>query len=1115
MPQVGDAWIEVHADGSGLFREIREIADRAAAGAKITLKIDLDKKGLTEKVKAAAAAASRAAKIEFTGTLDSRKVKAEARALRTAGGKISFDADVDTAGVSAKIAALRQRIQSNAINIPVRLNPATLRNSATIAGQNVAKGISSGATDGLRITNSKFGATGVVLKFLTAKVGLLVAAVVQALPYVEALGVAVAGLAVDLGSAALGIAGFAGSGLVAIGTGVAAVAVGVQGLGNAFKAVAKVQKLQAVEGKKTKAQQLAITRAIQAQDRALSGLAVSARDFVKASVRLQGPWKEFTRTVQQHLFEGLGDELRKTATQVLPVLAKGLGGIADVVNDTAISFLQWARSAKGIAALNSIFSQSKVVLEDLSKAAGNTAGGLLNLFTGGKKNAEGLGGALVKLTQGFQDWTTEITTPGKGGRSPLEDFFIAARVNIGKIRALLGSSGGLISAFFANWTGAGKNRPDILGDLQGQIERWAKALRDPANAGAIKDFIAQSKADFDSLKSAVLDVAGAINTLSDINLKGSALLDSVQNLGKQLADSLGAQGKGLVGAFAPQGSAAQVIAAWFREEPIPPVDVPVDFVPPKHGVLPSLLLGEQQVTVPWDFEPNPSNLTRPWAQTQGQAGGTTTGVPPINWSYATDPSKPPPWGSQPGRQTNVGGIAEVDWQYAQQAEGTPPWSNPNQGVPNAPNIDWTWAQSPTGAPPWSDPNQNNLNPTGPVLVDWNWKTLPTGDVGGPWSHPDQLPPNNGATPSIDWEWNDAPAGQPPWSQPGFTGAENAPPNVPWEWEHNPMGGPPWSQPGLVPTKPVADVPWTWKTNPDPNQPPWSSPSQLPPNTGAEPEIPWKWKTAAPGQPPWSNPNQGAPVEIGWVWATAPDGEPPWSHPTQTPPVIEFEPTVTDSGIEGLKNKLIRGLSGGGTSPNLPPITVQVVPNTTGFIGLNGTLVGMAGKVTVPVGYGNLPPFPTLPRPKVNIATGYNPLPRFPALPHPKVTVGTGYAPLPAFPALPSPVVHVRVVYDKVAAKGVVAQPLGGFTPDKKTAAGIHITNGPERRIIGEAGPEAVVPLRPSQTLDPAVARLLQAVAVSRGMGGGPEVVQNIMLPTGDPEAAAMAVANRLALVRTV
>lgn len=108
---------------------------------------------------------------------------------------------------------------------------------------------------------------------------------------------------------------------------------------------------------------------------------------------------------------------------------------------------------------------------------------------------------------------------------------------------------------------------------------------------------------------------------------------------------------------------------------------------------------------------------------------------------------------------------------------------------------------------------------------------------------------------------------------------------------------------------------------------------------------------------------------------------------------------------------------------------------------------------------------------------------------------------------------------------VVLNPIGKAAKfwDKVTAAG-GVFVGAQQRIIGEAGPEAVVPLaRPLSMVDPAV-RELSAIAQGLKPGldangamipapvGGREVNLTVVTPTQDPFAVATEVVNRLAAV---
>jgi len=109
------------------------------------------------------------------------------------------------------------------------------------------------------------------------------------------------------------------------------------------------------------------------------------------------------------------------------------------------------------------------------------------------------------------------------------------------------------------------------------------------------------------------------------------------------------------------------------------------------------------------------------------------------------------------------------------------------------------------------------------------------------------------------------------------------------------------------------------------------------------------------------------------------------------------------------------------------------------------------------------------------------------------------------PKIKMPTIKVPTVVAKV------------ITP-KKAAGGIAI--GPQHVIVGEAGPEAIVPLdRMLSRVDPAV-RALSAFAQGKTMPGGgssaPSIGRNIEVggitintPTSDPRAVASEVVNRM------
>ena len=1129
MPQVGDAWIEVHADGSGLFREIQEIARAAVAGAKIKLKVDLDTKGLTGKVKAAAKAASGVGVIKFRTDLDAKGLGAKARAAaRAAGGaSVKIKTDLDSRGASARFLTdaeavatgarralltarraliehpieipvkpeldmssafftrLRAQLATRPIDLPVkpRLDRGVVRSFLSSILRDVAKATSeigqglAGVIQGFVIAPLKAfgGAVVTVFKFAAAQAALLTTAIAIALPFVQALGVALAGLVVDLGSAALSLAGFAAGGLVAIGTAAAATAIGLQGVAGAFKAVAKVQKLQSQGGKRTKAEQAALNKALEEQKKALSGLAVSARDFVKASVGLQGPWREFTRAIQGELFKGLGDDLTKTAHVVLPVLQKGLTGIAGTVNDLVRDFLEWARSGKGLTTISDVLKQSKGVLADLGDAAGHFGQGLLTLLTGGKKNTKGLADAFVNLSNRFMNWTKLITTPGAGGVSPLEDFFTQARSNLRKVGSLFESTGSLISSFWNNWTGAAAGaRPDILADLQGQLEKWAAALRDPANQGAIKQFVTNAATDFQTLEDAVVNVSSVINNLAGVIQDLDTINAKSEKVGTGFRDKV----RALLGLEPIDDKAVrrQILErqnALRQLSGLAPIPIPLDLLP--EVTVEPVKVGDAQAKTraaalkalqgqALDFE----------IQARGKVN--VTFEPPTDEEIQTKTRQT--LAARKNKFTIRGFKFEIDAKTGKpKLVFSPPTAkevsdaankalakNPKARHFKVKGIDFTIDADMTVHPTVKPPKETvSLKEEAQKVLDrinrargmFGGKPLPLVIDIDPKVHVSDTDVKN-AKAAIDQAVQRAiDTGK---KQPVTIGGKKFEVDV-----HGNLVS-------IDPVKPGKKPPKT-------------------PVTGVVTEV----VMDVPG-------GMGNKVKITFD-AT---GKIVSIEPFTGPPVDLPGRVIIDDVPPKKPRQWGHGI----------PVFASLTLNQASVAQVqNQARSAVGGGVTIPSQFAPLPAFPALPHPHVTVGTGYAPLPAFPRLPKKHITIGISWGRVPGLPPLPHPVIHVKVVIDDPQlAKGTA--PVGNFHPDKKGATGIHVTRGPQFALIGEAGPEAVVPLRRNQPLDPAVTALLRAVATSRGLGGqpnGPLIGSlQVVAPTSDPEATAMTVVNRIA-----
>src|SRR5215831_14551418 len=284
---------------------------------------------------------------------------------------------------------------------------------------------------------------------------------------------AATGLGVALGSAVAGGAGAAAAGMTTLAQVVGTVKLGTMGMKDAIKANAAVMDALAAGVEPTKAQlkKVTVSRA---------RLAPAARDVVTEVGHLRQQFVTLGPTVQQALFAGMADELKKLGTSVLPVVNANLAVTATQLNHVGKSVLAYISSGAGMSQVNSIFTTNHVVIDRLGAAitpltalmlkllnaagplllvmtnmvgefaatanaaldgaiasgkmstaisimsttmqtlwdmAKNLAGALANVFLAAGAPANDLLGELDRLTQKFQDWTGTVT-----GQNAIADF---------------------------------------------------------------------------------------------------------------------------------------------------------------------------------------------------------------------------------------------------------------------------------------------------------------------------------------------------------------------------------------------------------------------------------------------------------------------------------------------------------------------------------------------------------------------------------------------------------------------------------------------------------------------------------------------------------------------
>jgi hypothetical protein len=225
------------------------------------------------------------------------------------------------------------------------------------------------------------------------------------------------------------------------------VKVGIKGVGEAMEAVASGDAKQ--------------------MEKALKNLTPAAREFVKEATGFKEAFKPVQKAVQESLFKGLGDQMKGVSGGLMPVLQKGMVGVAGALNGVAKEAIKFASSPifkKGLAeifkgtavainnlkpAVSSILTifmklgtagqpliarftkfiavqaqlaaqfvnskrgadgiaaaikKSGDVVAQLGRIVANVATGLFNIFKNGDEGAKGMLDSIERLTQTFSDW---------------------------------------------------------------------------------------------------------------------------------------------------------------------------------------------------------------------------------------------------------------------------------------------------------------------------------------------------------------------------------------------------------------------------------------------------------------------------------------------------------------------------------------------------------------------------------------------------------------------------------------------------------------------------------------------------------------------------------------
>lgn len=139
---------------------------------------------------------------------------------------------------------------------------------------------------------------------------------------------------------------------------------------------------------------------------AIKDLAPNAQTFVKEVRNLRGEWKDLQQTVQNELFAGFGEDVKRLGGTYIPKLKMGLSGIAASMNSMARYAANALMKPDVVAAVNTVLANTFNLFEELIPSLGDFLDGFLKLAAIGSDYLPAVGTWLSNIARDFRDWVT-------------------------------------------------------------------------------------------------------------------------------------------------------------------------------------------------------------------------------------------------------------------------------------------------------------------------------------------------------------------------------------------------------------------------------------------------------------------------------------------------------------------------------------------------------------------------------------------------------------------------------------------------------------------------------------------------------------------------------------
>ncbi|SIL71790.1 NlpC/P60 family protein [Mycobacteroides abscessus subsp. abscessus] len=246
--------------------------------------------------------------------------------------------------------------------------------------------------------------------------------------------------------------------------------------------------------------------ALKEWEQAMGRLSPQAREFVNTLTGMSGAWTKVRESTQDGLFAGLGDDVKQLGEVGLPVLERGLTGIASAINSNLKTAMGSLKQGKNVNAFESIFGNTAEAQKRLDGAIKPMIDGFMQLAAVGSRFLPQLSTAFGDVMRRFEAFTNRSAKDGsldrwiKRGMQAMKDLGNSL-INIGSVL-------NTISEAFVGTGGKG-----LLSHLESGTKRLSEFLKSAEGQEKLKKFFLDARNELEHWKPVLSDVWGMIRNV--------------------------------------------------------------------------------------------------------------------------------------------------------------------------------------------------------------------------------------------------------------------------------------------------------------------------------------------------------------------------------------------------------------------------------------------------------------------------------------------------------------------------------------------------------------------------------------------------------------------------